>query len=557
MLRRISVENYILIESLEIEFSTQFSVLTGETGSGKSILLDALGLARGNRADTATLKDKSRKCVVEAEFDIERYNLRPFFEANDLDYADRTLLRREITPQGKSRAFVNDTPVNLSTLKDLSSRLIDIHSQHQTLLLSNAGFQLGVVDMVAATGAQLSQYQTLWRQLGDTRRDIDDLRSAIEIRREKADFLQFQLEQLRAAKLRHGELEELELEQNTLNNSELIITTLAGMLAVANGGDSAGETDSGALPQLRQMEYGLGSLYRCLPQSAEWQERIKAIRIELGDVVAEIERYTEGFEYDPRRAQQVEERVGEIYSLLHKHRMQSVAELLEYQAKLESEEQEADSSDEKLAAMEGREAELLGLLQSKAQEISKIRQSVFKKVASEVQDTIRQLGMNEARFCVERRETPLASTGIDDIRFLIATARQSEPDDIGKIASGGELSRVMLAIKALMCANAALPTIIFDEIDTGISGDIADKMARIMLRMSAGMQVISITHLPQVAARAQSHYVARKESRDAATVTTISRLSDEERVVEVARMLSGEQLSQAAIENAKDLIFNS
>ncbi|MDD4745869.1 MAG: DNA repair protein RecN [Salinivirgaceae bacterium] len=550
MLHKIFVQNYILIDNLEIFFENNFSVLTGETGSGKSILLGALGLVVGNRADVSALKLTDNKCIVEAVFNIGNYNIQSFFEENDIDYNEQTILRREISPQGKSRAFINDTPVNLNVLKEIGSQLIDIHSQHQTLNLANRSFQLNVVDAVAQCEGQLKGYQDEWHKLVEIRDDLEKLRAKNEASKDQYEFRLYQLKQLQEAKLSIDEQEELEVEQNKLNNSELIVANLASSISLMNG------DESGVLIELKKFELLINEIQQYLPDATEWADRIETARIDLQDVAREIETQADSFDFDPNRLTSINNRLGLIYDLLQKHRMQDVKELLALKESLKAEIETFESFDEHLSDLIKKEKLQIEKVNNLAQKLSESRKSVFAPVEKDVSNLLKQLGMPIAQFVVDHQSTEISLTGIDDIRFLFTSNKQIPPDEIGKIASGGELSRLMLSLKAIMSRRLALPTIVFDEIDTGISGDIADKMAQIMAQMAENMQVISITHLPQIAAKAQEHYLVQKDMNTDITVSTIRMLTFDERIMEIARMLSGAQLGNAAIENARELLSN-
>jgi DNA repair protein RecN (Recombination protein N) len=502
----------------------------------------------GNRADTSVLKSDEQKCVIEAVFDIATYDLQPYFEENEIDFDEQTVLRREISPQGKSRAFVNDTPVNLNVLRDLGEKLIDIHSQHQTLNLSNREFQLSLVDAVAQCRGKLKEYQKEWAKLLDIKKKTEGLQIKNEEFKDKHDFLSYQYQQLKSAKLQTGELEELESEQKQLNNSELIIGNLSASVALAY------RDEQGLLIELKRLESLVSELTEFLPAAQEWQSRVDSARIEIVEVSREIEKHIDTFEFDPQRLSHINERIGTLYDLLHKHKKQSIDELLEMQQKLESEISEFESFDEQLAALRKEEEAQNQIVKTLAKEISKARILVFPEIEQSVVELLRQLGMPQVQFKVGHSLGEPNITGVDEIRLLFSSNKQIAPDEIGKIASGGELSRLMLALKAIMSARLALPTIIFDEIDTGISGEIADKMARIMAQMAENMQVVSITHLPQIAAKAHKHYLVYKDMESESTTSNIRMLTDEERIMEIARMLSGEQLGNAAIENARELL---
>jgi len=550
MLSKIFVQNYILIDSLEIAFDKNFSVLTGETGSGKSILLGALGLVVGNRADISVLKSDEQKCIIEAMFDIANYDLRRYFEENEIDYDEQTVLRREISSQGKSRAFVNDTPVNLSVMRELGEKLIDIHSQYETLNLSNREFQLSLIDAVAQCHEKVNEYRHEWHQLLETQKKIELLKAKNLEFKEKHDFLSYQYQQLNTAKLQSDELDELEAEMKQLNNSELIIGNLSSIVSIAQ------HDDGGLLIDLNRYEQLINELLDFLPQAFEWKSRIESSKIEIQEVTREVERYTDSFEFDAQRLTQVSERISILYDLLHKHQKQNIDELIEMQEKLEKEISEFESFDLQLEELQKEEAAQKSVVTKLAKEISKARVAVFPEIEQNIVELLKQLGMPHARFKVGHQLIEPGINGIDEIRLLFSSNKQIAPDEIGKIASGGELSRLMLALKTILSDRLDLPTIIFDEIDIGVSGEIADKMARIMAQMAQNMQVISITHLPQIAAQAHKHYLVYKEIENDASTTKIRMLNDEERVMEIAQMLSGEQLGKAAIENARELLSN-
>ncbi|HPW66121.1 MAG TPA: DNA repair protein RecN [Salinivirgaceae bacterium] len=550
MLSKIFVQNYILIDSLEIAFDKNFSVLTGETGSGKSILLGALGLVVGNRADTSALKSDEQKCIVEAVFDIANYDLQHYFEENEIDFDEQTVLRREISPQGKSRAFVNDTPVNLSLLRELGEKLIDIHSQYETLNLSNHEFQLSLIDAVAQCYEKVKEYQQEWYQLSEIQKKIEQLQAKNLEFKGKHDFLTYQYQQLKTAKLQSGELEDLESELKQLNNSELIIGNLSSIVSIAQ------HDDSGLLIKLNRYEQLISELSDFLPQVSEWKSRIESSRIEIQEVTREVERYIDSFEFDAQRLTQVSERISTLYDLLHKHQKQNIDELLEMQERLEKEISEFESFDLQLEALQKEESAQKSVVTKLAKEISKTRVAVFPEIEQNIVELLKQLGMPQVQFKVGHQLIEPGINGIDEIRLLFSSNKQIAPDEIGKIASGGELSRLMLALKTILSDRLDLPTIIFDEIDIGVSGEIADKMARIMAQMAQNMQVISITHLPQIAAKAHKHYLVYKEIENEISKTKIRMLTDGERIIEIARMLSGEQLGKAAIENARELLSN-
>ena len=548
MLTKLLVNNYILIDNLEINFNKNFSVLTGETGSGKSILLGALGLVLGNRAETNTLKSQENKCLIEATFDISKYNLKQIFDDNELEYDQLTVLRREITPQGKSRIFVNDTPVTLNVLREISEQLIDIHSQYQTLNLSTRTFQLQLIDSVAKNQELLKHYKKEWTQLNEIRKNIENLQVKKTEFQNKFDFISFQLTQLKTAKLKKGELEELEYEQKQLNNRELIAENLNNVYELINN-DITGINTS-----LQKIYNLLNQIKEFVIEASDWSNRIDTAKIDITDISRDISNRIDNFEYDPERLNKVNNRISTIYDLLQKNRKQTVEELLEMQQQLENEISIVETFDDQLLQLQNQEKEIKDLLLKLGQTLSLKRQKVFDEIRTSVTNHLTQLGMPFARFVIAHKQTEFCPDGIDEIRFLFSSNKQIEPDEIGKIASGGELSRLMISLKALMSKHLSLPTIIFDEIDTGVSGEIADKMAKIMLQMSENMQVISITHLPQIAAKSESQYYVYKETSEVASLTKIKLLTENERIQEIARMLSGEELTNAALENAKELL---
>ncbi len=550
MLKKLTVQNYILIDNLEIEFSNHFSVLTGETGSGKSILLGAIGLVLGNRADTTVVKNLEQKCVVEAIFDIKDYNLKEIFEQNQIDYETESVFRREITPQGKSRAFINDTPVNLNTLKEIGSWLVDIHSQHETLNLSERQFQLQIVDTVAQNNTLLEQYQIQWHTLNEIEQQVRLLEGKNRQIKEKYDYTKFQYEQLKNAKISEGEIKELEIELNQLTHSEQIKTGLAKTIDILDN------EDFGIIKNLKQLDTILSTLTEYIPTLTDKLTTIESARIEFQETLRELTHLNENLEFDPQRQEQIQSRLNLLYNLLSKHHRKNETELLELQHQLEAELNYVDNFEHQIAELKKQQQQQIEIILQIANEISQRREKVFFEIENYIADVLKSLGMPSVQFKVENTKSTPTSFGIDNIRFLFSSNKQVAPGEISKVASGGELSRIMLAIKSLLATRQTLPTIIFDEIDTGISGEIADKMAKIMATMAQNMQVISISHLPQIAAKAQTHYLVYKVNTENTTHTHIRKLSHQERVLEIARMLSGEQLGQAAIENAKELLSN-
>lgn len=552
MLKSLSVENYALIEKTDVQWNKGFSVITGETGSGKSILLGALGLIQGQRADTKTLKDTEKKCVVEAEFDLSAYALQPFFEENDLDYEETCIIRREIAPNGKSRAFINDTPVALTTLKEITSRIIDIHSQHETLLLNEDAFQLHVLDAFSNLKENIAAYSTLYGQYAAKKKSLKDLRTSLEERNANRDYLEFQLKQLHDAGFSANEQEELEEEINVLSHT----TEMKEALSKASWLLSGKEED--ICSSLKEVTSSLSSIAQFSEAFTEIQGRAESCLIELKDLSREIEQKLADVNVDPQRLEQVSQRLDLIYTLEKKHHAESLQALLEIQASFEQQIAEMDNSEETTELMEKEIAQLEEQLEAMAKAISLKRQEAKTRLEESVENILHGLGMPNAKL--EVRIEPLAqldATGKDSVRFFFAANKNATLQRIANVASGGELSRIMLALKSILCRTEELPTVIMDEIDTGVSGEVADKMGALMQSMGEKMQVISITHLPQIASKGATHYKVYKEDDETTTHSRIKRLNEAERVTEIAQMLSGSALSDAAIQNAKELLKQS
>lgn len=557
MLKNLQIENYALIEHLDIDFHTGFSVITGETGAGKSIIIGAIGLLLGQRADSKAIKAGAKRCVVEAAFDVSSYQLNPFFEANDLDFDGvECIIRRELTATGKSRAFINDTPASLAQLKELGEKLIDVHSQHKNLLLSKEDFQQNILDIVAAQHEQLAAYQAEYKEYRRLVRQYDEAVSEAQSSKEEEDFLRFQANQLAEANLQEGEQEELEEEGETLEHAEEIkssLYTAANALQSSNDG-----TD--ALGLLKQSLSALHSISSVFSAAEELSDRLDSCYIELKDIASELENHAEDVEYNPRRLDVVNERLNTIYTLQKKHGVESVEELLELQREWEEKLLRITNSDDFIGKLQQQRDAQKEKVMSLAAKLSKARQSAAKKVEREMQERLLPLGMPNVQFkcSVIANPSELSSTGYDQVQFLFNANKSGELKPVSQIASGGEIARVMLSLKALIAGAVKLPTIIFDEIDTGVSGSIAEKMARIMREMGdQNRQVISITHLPQIAALGNHHYKVYKEDTADSTLSHIIPLNDEQRVEEIANMLSGEKLTQAALDNAKSLLAQS
>lgn len=550
MLKRLTIDNYALIEHTCIDFSDGFSVITGETGAGKSIMLGALGLLLGQRADVGVLRVPDAKCVAEAVFDIGDYNLQLFFEENDLDYDDECVVRREIAPNGKSRAFVNDTPVVLSVLKSLGDHLLDIHSQHQNLLLSNAGFQLKVVDVVAGSDELLKQYKEKYVLYRHGLVQLKKLTDAASKGASDIEYIQFQFNQLDEAKLRAGELEELEAEQSTLSNAESIKEGLSRALWLISEGDSGN-----VLSNLKEAVSALSSVAGAYQRVKDDIDRLNGSLIELKDVAHELESEQNSVEANPERLEQVDARLSLLYSLLQKHKVESVGELITLRDSFEKQLTQFGSYDEDIAALRKQLAQQQAELKRLAVMLSDLRKKTAPGLEHELEELLHTLGMPNAHIKVDfETSASLLDTGVDEVTFLFSANKDRTLLPIASIASGGEMARVMLSLKSVLSRSLGMPTIIFDEIDTGVSGDIAAKMGAIMQQMGRYMQVVSITHLPQIAAKGSSHYMVYKEDTDDSTVSHIRRLSEDERVGQLARMLSGDQLTEAAIQNAKELL---
>lgn len=551
MIQRLFIRNYALIDSLEIDFRPGFTVLTGETGAGKSIILGALSLILGQRADSKAIKDAAQKTVIEGTFDVSAYEMRSFFEENDLDYEPSgiCILRRELSPAGKSRAFVNDTPVSLTVLKELGEQLIDIHSQHQNLLLGDNRFQLRMIDIWAGDESLLSQYRTEYKRYCDLRDSLDRLRRASEENRKEEDYLRFQYDQLCEARLQPGEQSLLEDEQEMLTHAGEIKNALYSV-AQYLGGD-----EGGALLQMKECQSVLRSLLRIYPAVEPLSERIESAYIEMKDILGEIEDRQETVSVDPIRLQEVESRLDLIYGLQQKHHVSTIDELLSLQADLQQRLEAIDHSDEQITELRRKLSEQEKSLHTLAERLSAARHEASVGFTEKLIERARPLGMPHLRFEVEwKSKEGFDADGTESVRYLFSANKNRPMESVADIASGGEISRLMLTIKSLAADAAALPTIIFDEIDTGVSGEIADKMGEIMAGMAHYMQVVAITHLPQVASRGEYHYRIYKNDEGETTQTCIEPLDDTRRAEEIARMLSGTQLTEAALKNARELL---
>jgi DNA repair protein RecN (Recombination protein N) len=549
MLVSLQVQNYALIKELKIKFNKGFSIITGETGAGKSILLGALSLLLGQRADTNVLMDKQKKCVVEGVFEIEQYSLQSYFSSNDIDYESNTIIRREIIPGGKSRAFINDTPVSLNQLRELGLKLVDIHSQHENLNLSKNLFQLMVIDMVARNGNLLEEYTKFYSNYLTRKKELEELTVRAKQAQADLDYYSFQYQQLDEAKLQPGELNELENEANTLNHAEEIKFNLLKAADMVSGDGIS------VLGLLKDAIESMDKLSGFFPRAKDLRERFDSVYIELKDIASESETQGEAVDIDPGRLQYVQERLDQLYNLMHKHSINTVEELIHLKDDLEHKVTEIASFDDQIVRL-SKEIEMLkNKLTEISTKLSGKRQAVIPKVEEKVITILKQVGIPNARFSVAHNKLDsFTLQGTDKVEFLFSANKQAGKQEIGKVASGGELSRLMLAIKSLISSSLELPTIILDEVDAGVSGEIAEKVGLIMKSMSEHMQVINITHLPQVAAKGDYHYLVYKYDQEKESVTDIKLLAAEERVIELAKMLSGEELTEAAISNARELL---
>ena len=550
MLRQLYIKNYALIDELDMEFRSGFSVMTGETGAGKSIILGAIGLLLGQRADSKTVKMGTEKCVIEAHFDLSRYGMKPFFEENDIEFDDNdTIIRRELTSAGKSRAFINDTPVALTMLKELGERLVDVHSQHQNLLLNKQDFQLSVVDVIAQDTKELADYQQAFVRYHDLKKEEERVRQEIEQGRQAQDFLQFQYEELTNAKLVDGEQEELEQRSETMTHSEDIKTALYEAENALQGDERS------IVGSLKKATSALQGIERVYPDVEELAERLNSCYIELKDVAAEVSGALEDVDFDPAELDSVNARLDKIYDLEKKYKVDSVAELIALQQDLGRKLSNIENSDEALAELERQAAAAMKEAQAKADVLTKMRKQAAKTIEQQMQSRLVPLGMPHVRFQIVIESSPLSRDGQDNVSFLFSANTSTPLQPVSQVASGGEIARVMLSLKAMISGTVKLPTIIFDEIDTGVSGKIAEQMAQMMAEMGRNdRQVISITHLPQIAALGTTHYKVYKEETPQGTTSHLQMLTDDERVGEIAQMLSGSDVTEAAILNAKQLL---
>jgi DNA repair protein RecN (Recombination protein N) len=556
MLQKLSINNYALIDNLEISFGSGLNILTGETGAGKSIILGALSLILGQRAESRYFFNQQKKCVIEGSFKIGAFHLKQFFEENDLDYEADTVLRREISADGKSRAFVNDTPVNLTALKALGERLIDIHSQHATLEINDPEFQLLVVDAVAKHDDLLNEYRTKFKSYKKATNKLERLISESDQAKADLDYFQFQFDELEKAKLAADEQVPLEQELYTLNNAGEIKRNLLGAFYLMQDGETA------AIIQLREAGHQLSTLEKFNPKIEELHQRLNSTLIELKDIAAEIEILEQHTITDDARAEEVNTRLSLIYNLQKKHRVSNNAELLALQDDLSGKIQQAVFGDEAIEKLKQQLKTDKDELEKLAETLSANRKKVIPAIEQQVLGALSEMGMGNAALKINLTSTSasgsssvgLSANGIDEVKFLFTANKGHALSEMSKVASGGELSRLMLSIKSLIAQNTALPTIIFDEIDTGVSGEVANKVGQIMEQLANNLQVITITHLPQIASKGQSHYFVYKDDEGATTYTRIKQLDKQERVLEIAKMLSGDKPGESALQNARELL---
>ena len=550
MLKQLYIKNFTLIDELDIQLHPGFSVITGETGAGKSIILGAIGLLLGNRADTKSIKSGRDRCIIEAHFDLSKYQMQAFFDDNDIDYdASDTIIRRELTAAGKSRAFINDTPVPLTRMRELGEQLVDIHSQHQNLLLQKEDFQLNVVDILAQDASLLHAYQQEYKQYTQKKNQLEQLKADIAKSRENEEFMRFQYKELDDAKLQENELEELEQESEMLSHSEDIKTALYTADNALSGEDKS------ILEQLRTAQNQLDNIKEVYPDVAELAERMQSSYIELKDIAQEIGYSVDRVEFDPARLNTINERIDQLYTLQQKFHVEDIAALIATRDRIAQQLKNIDHGDEDIESMEQDVKLSLEKAQQAAKKLTAVRQQAAKKIEQEMKQRLVPLGIPNVRFEISFSEKPLSKDGIDKVNFLFSANRSTPLQPVSQVASGGEIARVMLSLKAMISGAVKLPTIIFDEIDTGVSGKIAEKMAEIMTEMgNLERQVISITHLPQIAAMGSHHYKVLKEETDHGTISKMRELSEPERIQEIAQMLSGSDITEAALANANELL---
>lgn len=550
MLKHLYIKNFALIDKLDIDFHSGFSVISGETGAGKSIILGAIGLLLGNRADSKQIKQGEKKCIIEALFDIEKYDFEIFFNENNIDFEPKeTLLRRELTDKGKSRAFINDTPVSLSQMKILGEQLVDIHSQHQNLLLQKQDFQLNVIDTMAQNTAKLKEYQVMYSTYISSEKKLEQLKNDIRERKENEDFIRFQFDELDNANLQEGEQESLEIESRALSHAEEIKS------ALYEADNALNNEDTGVIDMLKKASEAMQNIISVFPKNKDLAERLESAYIELQDIGSEIGTNKEDIDFNPMELDRINQRLDSIYHLEQKFHVETVKELIDTKNDLKIQLNSIDNSSEDIRELEMEVEQKRNDCRKQAKLLTATRQKAAKLIEGELKKKLIPMGIPNIRFCIDIHEKPMSDNGTDAIEFLFSANKNSPLQPVAHVASGGEIARVMLSMKAMITGALQLPTIIFDEIDTGVSGKIAQQMALTMQEMGKhDRQVISITHLPQIAAMGTSHYKVEKKDTEMGTTSHLRELTQEERITEIAQMLSGSDISEAALRNAKELL---
>ncbi len=550
MLKHLYIKNFALIDKLDIDFHSGFSVISGETGAGKSIILGAIGLLLGNRADSKQIKQGEKKCIIEALFDIEKYDFEIFFNENNIDFEPKeTLLRRELTDKGKSRAFINDTPVSLSQMKILGEQLVDIHSQHQNLLLQKQDFQLNVIDTMAQNTAKLKEYQVMYSTYISSEKKLEQLKNDIRERKENEDFIRFQFDELDNANLQEGEQESLEIESRALSHAEEIKS------ALYEADNALNNEDTGVIAMLKKASEAMQNIISVFPKNKDLAERLESAYIELQDIGSEIGTNKEDIDFNPMELDRINQRLDNIYHLEQKFHVETLKELIDTKNDLKIQLNSIDNSSEDIRELEMEVEQKRNDCRKQAKLLTATRQKAAKLIEEELKKKLIPMGIPNIRFCIDIHEKPMSDNGTDAIEFLFSANKNSPLQPVAHVASGGEIARVMLSMKAMITGALQLPTIIFDEIDTGVSGKIAQQMALTMQEMGKhDRQVISITHLPQIAAMGTSHYKVEKKDTEMGTTSHLRELTQEERITEIAQMLSGSDISEAALRNAKELL---
>ncbi|MDR0186504.1 MULTISPECIES: DNA repair protein RecN [Prevotella] len=550
MLKHLYIKNFALIDKLDIDFHSGFSVISGETGAGKSIILGAIGLLLGNRADSKQIKQGEKKCIIEALFDIEKYDFEIFFNENNIDFEPKeTLLRRELTDKGKSRAFINDTPVSLSQMKILGEQLVDIHSQHQNLLLQKQDFQLNVIDTMAQNTAKLKKYQVMYSTYISSEKKLEQLKNDIRERKENEDFIRFQFDELDNANLQEGEQESLEIESRALSHAEEIKS------ALYEADNALNNEDTGVIDMLKKASEAMQNIISVFPKNKDLAERLESAYIELQDIGSEIGTNKEDIDFNPMELDKINQRLDSIYHLEQKFHVETLKELINTKNDLKIQLNSIDNSSEDIRELEMEVEQKRNDCRKQAKLLTATRQKAAKLIEGELKKKLIPMGIPNIRFCIDIHEKPMSDNGTDAIEFLFSANKNSPLQPVAHVASGGEIARVMLSMKAMITGALQLPTIIFDEIDTGVSGKIAQQMALTMQEMGKhDRQVISITHLPQIAAMGTSHYKVEKKDTEMGTTSHLRELTQEERITEIAQMLSGSDISEAALRNAKELL---